>query len=352
MQPETIGKMKKKFICTILALTVALTSVSFASAAAKTTRKVTVGTPQITYVGCGFQPYHSVKNITTEDARDTHGFTIDWTAVKGATGYEPQINYKRNGKWSGWINYYYDKDGNFVEEGSSKRCYFYTYEKGLKEAKAELKQNAKNNRKKGYIWRGGHFDKNGDYVQEKYTLNQFMKKFYSKTRAEIAVWQDDTVYKFRVRAYKTVNGKKVYGKWSTEQTAKEKITAENIDYIFESVQKNVKAWAQKNYPNFVVEDRRDGAWDEAAGEYPGSKPEGGSYHITGSQRTWFSRYATPEAVTALLTESYTSYIDGFTYDEFGGNGYMFIRKMRKGSPMGLGGPQDETDIYYLVWILK
>ena len=178
------------------------------------------------------------------------------------------------------------------------------------------------------------------------TLNQFMKKFYSKTRADIAIWQDDTVYKFRVRAYKTVSGKKVYGKWSKEQTAKEKITAENIDYIFETVQKNVKSWTKKNYPNFVVEDRREGSWDEAAGEYPGSKPEGGSYHITGSQRNYFSRYATPEAVIDLLTESYTSYIDGFTYDEFGGNGYMFIRKMRKGSPMGLGGPQDETDIYY------
>ena len=30
---------------------------------------------------------------------------------------------------------------------------------------------------------------------------------------------------------------------------------------------------------------------------------------------------------------------------------MFIRKMREGSPQGLGGPKDDADIYYLVWML-
>lgn len=341
--------MKKKLISTILALAVALTSVSFASAA--TTKKVTVGTPKITYVGVGFYPYNNKKNITTEYPMDIYGLTIDWSAVKGATGYEQQINYKRDGKWSGWKSYYYDKGGKLEDDGVSKRCYFYTYEKALKEAKAELKQNAKNNRKKGYIWRGGHIDKNGDYVQEKYTLNQFMKKFYSKTRAEIAVLQDDTTYKFRVRAYKTVNGKKFYGKWSKEQTAKEKITAENIDHIFETVQENVKAWAKKNYPNFVVADEREGAWDEAAGEYPGYKPEGGTYYITGSQRNAFSRYATPEAVIDYLTKSYEDYIEEVTIKGGNESAYLFIRKMRNGSPRGLGSPYDGAKIYFKTWVL-
>ena len=57
------------------------------------------------------------------------------------------------------------------------------------------------------------------------------------------------------------------------------------------------------------------------------------------------------AVIDQLTESYETYIDGFTYDEYGGTGYMFIRKMRNGSPQGLGGPKDDDDIYYLVWML-
>ena len=73
MQPETIGKMKKKFICTILALTVALTSVSFASAATKTTRKVTVGTPQITYVGVGYYPYSNFIHVDTGPVRTWRG---------------------------------------------------------------------------------------------------------------------------------------------------------------------------------------------------------------------------------------------------------------------------------------
>ena len=343
--------MRKRFskaLTLVLALTVVCTSFSFASAATAT-KKVVVGTPEITYVGTGFYGYDSKGNITTESAESTGSLTIEWTPVKGATGYEQQINYKRDGKWSGWKNYYYDKDRNFIDEGS-KRCYFGNYETELQEAKAELKRNAKIPPKKGYLWRYCK-DKNGNSVYNKFTLNQYMKKFVSKTRATTRAYQDDTIYKFRVRAYKTVNGKKVYGKWSKEQTAKEKITADNIDYIFETVQENVKAWAKVHYPNFEIRDDREGPWDEALGAYPGYAPEGGSYHITGSQREYFSRYASPEAVIDQLTESYETYIDGFTYDEYGGTGYMFIRKMRNGSPQGLGGPKDDDDIYYLVWML-
>ena len=350
MQPETIGKMKKKFICTILALTVALTSVSFASAATKTTRKVTVGTPQITYVGVGYYPYNTMKNITTEAPYDTGGMTIDWSAVKGASGYQQQINYKRDGKWSGWKNYYYDKDGNFTFDGSSKRCYFVNYATQLKDAKAELKRNAKSYTKKGNLWRLGK-DKDGNPLYEKYTLNQFMKKFCSKTRAEIGLYQDDTVYKFRVRAYKMVNGKRVYGKWSAAVAAKEKITTETMDYIFESVQKNVSAWAKKNYPNFEVRDEREGAWDEATGEYPGYTPEGGTYYITGSQRDYFSRYASPESVIKYLTESYENYIKEVSAGGGNESAYLFIRKMRNGSPEGLGSAYEGDKIFFKTWIL-
>lgn len=144
--------MKKKLISTILALAVALTSVSFASA---TTKKPTVGTPKITYVGCGFYENTEAHSIKEVDPMSTSGLAFEWTAVKGATGYEPQINYKRDGKWSGWKNYYYDKGSNLTEDRTNKRCYFYTYESRLKDAKAELKRNAKSYTKKGYIWRYG-----------------------------------------------------------------------------------------------------------------------------------------------------------------------------------------------------
>ena len=338
--------MKKKLISTILAVTVALTSVSFASAATKTT----VGTPKITYVGCGFYENTEAHSIKEENPIRTNSLVIEWSAVKGASGYQQQINYKRDGKWSGWKNYYYDKDGNFSEEGDSKRCYFTNYETRLKDAKAELKRNSKSYTKKGYIWRYTH-DKNGKLVENKYTVAQYMKKFVSKTRANIAAYQDDTVYKFRVRAYKTVNGKKVYGKWSAAATAKEKITAETMDYIFESVQKNVSAWAKKNYPNFEVRDEREGAWDETLGAYPGYAPEGGTYYITGSQRDFFSRYATPDSVIKYLTESYEEYIEDVSAGGGNESAYLFIRKMRNGSPDGLGSTQSENDIYFKTWIL-
>ena len=100
-----------------------------------------------------------MKNITTEAPYNTGGLTIDWSAVKGATGYQQQINYKRDGKWSGWKNYYYDKDGNI--NGVNKYFYFSNYETKLKDAKAELKRNAKSYTKKGYLWRLGK-DKDGN----------------------------------------------------------------------------------------------------------------------------------------------------------------------------------------------
>ena len=340
MQPETIGKMKKKFICTILALTVALTSVSFASAATAT-KKVVVGTPKITYVGTGYSDGYTKEKIYSTTSTGLLAF--EWSAVKGAAGYEQQINYKRDGKWSGWKKYIYFKNDEAYGTG---RFYFNNYETELKEAKAELKRNAKIPSKKGYLW---VLDKNLN--NKKYTLNQYMKKFVSKTRASIAVCQDDTIYKFRVRAYKTVNGKKVYGKWSKEQTAKDKITAENIDYIYESVLANVRAWAKQNYPNFDVQDKREGAWDEALGAYPGYAPEGGCYYITGSQSDFFSRYADPETVIEELTETYKAYIEDVCAGGGNENAYLFIRKMRKGSPQGLGREQDRDKIYFKTWIL-
>ena len=343
--------MKKRYskaLALVLALTVVFTSFSFASAA--TTTKVTVGTPKITYVGCGFYENTEAHSIKEVDPMSTSGLAIEWTAVKGATGYEQQINYKRNGKWSGWKNYYYDKDSNLTEDRTNKRCYFYTYETHLKDAKAELKRNTKSYTKKGYIWRYGT-DKKGNLTENKYTVAQYMKKFASKTRASIGIWQDDTTYKFRVRAYKTVSGKKVYGKWSKEQTAKEKITAENIDYIFETVQENVKAWAKVHYPNFDVQDKREGAWDEALGAYPGYAPEGGSYYIVGSQRDTFSRYADPETVIEKLTESYKEYIEDICAGGGNENAYLFIRQMRHGSPSGLGSTYPNDYIIFKTWIL-
>ena len=73
----------------------------------------------------------------------------EWSAVKGAAGYEQQINYKRDGKWSGWKNYIYFKNDEAYGTG---RFYFNNYETELKEAKAELKRNAKIPSKKGYLW--------------------------------------------------------------------------------------------------------------------------------------------------------------------------------------------------------
>lgn len=141
--------MRKRFskaLTLVLALTVVCTSFSFASAATAT-KKVVVGTPKITYVGAGYNNGFGKHTIDEESPQNTGSLTIEWSAVKGAAGYEQQINYKRDGKWSGWKNYYFDKDRNFIEEGS-RRCYFRNYETRLKDAKAELRRTLKSRRRK------------------------------------------------------------------------------------------------------------------------------------------------------------------------------------------------------------
>ena len=238
--------------------------------------------------------------------RDFVGFEINWKKTNGADGYQLQFK-PGNGKWST----YYREYNSFTKR-----------------------------------WENTYPD---EFKGKKERFN--VKYIVLGTEASWATGYSEDSYSFRVRAYKTVSGKKVYGKWSKEQTAKEKITAENIDYIFETVQENVKAWAKKNYPNFVVADEREGAWDEAAGEYPGYAPEGGTYYISGSQRNYFSRYASPEAVIDYLTQSYEDYIEEVTFKGGNESAYLFIRKMRNGSPRGLGSPYDGTAIYFVTWIL-
>ena len=90
--------MRKRFskaLTLVLALTVVCTSFSFASAATAA-KKVVVGTPKITYVGCEIDVEKSVA--FNDIPQDTSGLMIEWSAVKGAAGYEQQINYKRDGK--------------------------------------------------------------------------------------------------------------------------------------------------------------------------------------------------------------------------------------------------------------
>ena len=70
---------------------------------------------------------------------------------------------------------------------------------------------------------------NGKHLTKKMTVEKFTETLIGKNQAEIELVQDDSIYEFRVRAYRKVNGRKVYGSWSEPYTLKETL---NLDEIF------------------------------------------------------------------------------------------------------------------------
>ena len=60
---------------------------------------------------------------------------------------------------------------------------------------------------------------NGKYVSKKVTVAELAATMIAKNQVKIELVQDDSIYEFRVRAYRKVNGRKVYGSWSEPYTA-------------------------------------------------------------------------------------------------------------------------------------
>lgn len=178
---------------------------------------------------------NKVKNVKTTYEYNEY-FNISWDKVNGATGYQIQVKPASTGKWS---TYYYKKgiDGNW-------------------------------------------YDTYPDEWNEKTNVFRYEVKYITLgTEAHWCLTSAEDSYQFRVRAYKNVNGKKVYGLYS------EPVTIEPAWESAEELVEFVHTWVDENYPSY----------DRAESEYlwKDNTPENSNWGTAWTYNT-ISQYSSKE----------------------------------------------------------
>ncbi|CDA92478.1 putative uncharacterized protein [Firmicutes bacterium CAG:238] len=196
-----------------------------------------------TKISCYAKP-NKVKNASVKFSdQDSVGFEINWEKTTGASGY--QLQYKAaNGNWHTYVREY----NNFTKRWEN----YYPDEW--------------NNKKEHY---------NTKYI----TLG---------TKAYWATGYGEDSYSFRVRAYKTVNGKKVFGLYS------EPVTIEPVWKSGKQLQDFVHTWVDENYPTYDLAEAEDYATR--------ATPENASW---GTAWTWqtINQYDSKEYMLDIFCES-------------------------------------------------
>ena len=185
-------------------------------------------------------------------SNSTVTIAVSFTTVRGATDYEAQINQIKNGKETGFRSYTYNEEG--------RKCTLETYKQCLAKMKKMYPS--------GYVTKT--YMENGKVIEKKMTVEKFTETMVGKNQVETELVQDDSIYEFRVRAYRKVNGRKVYGAWSEPYTLKETL---NLDEIFKELRQYMIDYAAKNEPRWHYDDSRTEApWEAnyySDGEWPG-----------------------------------------------------------------------------------
>ena len=238
--------------------------------------------------------------------------TLDWGPVAGASRYECQVNRKKDGKWTGWKSYVYGTDDRIEK--------FDTYYSLLASEKKKYPD--------------GYVTTLVDGKVKTLTIEEDLARSITKTQAWIDIVDDDSIYKFRVRAYRTVNGKKVYGTWSDEYTLRETL---NPDEILAALRQYTIDYAKKNNPKFIYLDDREG-----------STPENSAYYVDGAF-AGFSMSSRQDDVIEAYKDTIERYVD--SVGRSGENcGFLFIRKSYPGDKEGVSGNSTEKT-YYAMWML-
>ena len=243
--------------------------------------------------------------------------TVDWKAVSGATGYEQQVNQFMDGKWTGWRTYTFGKDGN--------KETFDTY--------ASLLSIAKKQNPSGYITEIKRVD--GKNVIETISVEESVARSIKKTQAWLDIVQDDSIYKFRVRAYRIVNGKKIYGSWSKEYTLTETL---DVNEILAELKAYTIEYAKANNPMFTYDNDTDGR-----------TVRNSSYYIEGIFGG-FSRYARQEDVIEGYKDNIERYVDKMS-QESEQTAFIYIERWGPGSKDYWGNVEKSTEAWYKIWML-
>ena len=237
---------------------------------------------------------------------------VSFTTVRGATDYEAQINQIKNGKETGFRNYTYDEDG--------KKSNFSTYKQRLAMLKKQYPS--------GYVTRS--YMENGKVIDQKMTVEKFAETLIGKDQVKIDMVQDDSIYEFRVRAYRTVNGRKVYGSWSEPYTLKETL---NLDEIFKELRQYMIDYAAKNEPRWHYDDSHTEApWEAnyySDGEWPG-----------------FSIYSKQENVIAGYKPAIEIYLSQVVEQGGSDTGYLYLFRVAPGDWQDAFNKSEGPETYY------
>lgn len=248
----------------------------------------------------------------------TTTIAVDFTTVRGATDYEGQINQiKPNGKETGFRSYTYDYEGN--------KDTFSTYKTNLA---LQKKYNPS-----GYVTVAEL--KDGKPVFKKITVEEYAARMIAKNQIKIGPTQDESTYQFRVRAYRTVNGKKVYGSWSDVYTLKETL---NIDEIYAELRQYAIDYAAANEPRWHYEDR------------PTGNPQNSNYYSDG-EWAGFSIYSRQEDVIKGYKPTIARYISQVVEQGGYDSGFLFFSRVGIGDWDDHFGKNEGPDVYYNAFML-
>lgn len=243
---------------------------------------------------------------------------VNFTTVRGATDYEAQVNQiKKNGKETGFRSYAYNAEGE-------KRT-FGTYKQRLAMLKKEYPS--------GYTTM--EVKENGQYITKKVTVAELAATMIAKNQVKTELVQDDSIYEFRVRAYRKVNGRKVYGSWSEPYTMKETV---NLDEIFKELRQYAIDYAAKNEPRWHYDDSRT------------ETPREANYYVDGE---WpgVSIYAKKEDILKLYQSYIRAYIDQVVEQGGSDEGYIYLSRVAPGDWQDAFNKSDSPYTYYKGFML-
>ena len=250
-------------------------------------------------------------------SNSTEAIAVNFTTVRGATDYEAQVNKIKNGKETGFRSYTYNDEG--------QKWTFETYKQCLAKMKKMYPS--------GYVTRT--YMENGKVIDEKMTVEKFTETMVGKNQVETELVQDESIYEFRVRAYRKVNGRKVYGSWSEPYTLKETL---NLDEIHAALRQYAIDYAAKNEPRWHYDDSRTETPREANyysdGEWPG-----------------VSIYAKKEDILKLYQSYIRYYIDQVV--EQGGSeaGFIYLSRVAPGDWQDAFNKSEGPETYYKGFML-
>lgn len=305
------------------------------------------------------------KNITPNIDAASSGLTsikVKWDKIEGASGYMVYRAASKSGKWSlvktvtsgDTLSYtntgrttgktYYYKVRAYVKEGSTKYYSKYSnvdsaYSRPLKVKNLKVKYENLHGvfnltwgkvsgasgyeikiRKPGDLWRSYYLYDDGekDYPDDVTTGKE--GQYLKGNNALVYPETHYDYFDFKVRAYKTVNGKKVFGLYSDEFRIEGTTTKEGI-------QNAVHDWVKENYPGYKY-------YDTTVDDYGNKIPlteKNGSF---GFEWTYcaFNQYKSIDYIMNMMDKALNPYFNSEYFDEPGvPQGYFYMKEIEHGS---------------------